>query len=420
METTTISVLELTSDNTSWQDDNSWHNDFLDSKNLHENREFLNMLTIARKPKHIVYLKENHETSLECTAHITDIFECTWELASTWEDITKYLSNGDRKIVTHVSMIENSNSSVSDFVRAIESIVKFMPITSPLLIGVVITKDTDISIINQLRKTSVTGLLLDINDYSVEEVKISLEHFLNRKPYWPNHVISELPNNTVKTKPIHVCFKKNWVLPLAQEDLNKLTSPDLPWSHEFCYDWTDLGEILKKDPHQIVVDIESITQNGTSINDFVMMLETFIKGAVPNKAIPIACAINKNTTVATIKELQKAGVFGIVPTIVNFGFEEAYRGIDALFNRIPYWPKHILDQLPNDKKPKLNTTNGITLTPRQQQIFKLVSTRGASNKVIAKTLNITESTVKAHVSAILKAYGVRNRTQLVVSANSHS
>jgi len=73
----------------------------------------------------------------------------------------------------------------------------------------------------------------------------------------------------------------------------------------------------------------------------------------------------------------------------------------------------ILDSSSEGSKLK----NEIRLTPRQQQIFKLVSTRGVSNKVIAKTLKISESTVKAHVSAILKAYGVRNRTQLAVLAN---
>jgi DNA-binding NarL/FixJ family response regulator len=60
--------------------------------------------------------------------------------------------------------------------------------------------------------------------------------------------------------------------------------------------------------------------------------------------------------------------------------------------------------------------NTITVTPRQSQIVDLILERGLSNKKIAQALNITESTVKIHVSAILKAYGVRTRTQLVVSS----
>ena len=48
----------------------------------------------------------------------------------------------------------------------------------------------------------------------------------------------------------------------------------------------------------------------------------------------------------------------------------------------------------------------------------LVAKRGLSNKKIAQVLNISESTVKVHISAILKAYGVRNRTQLALAGSS--
>lgn len=57
------------------------------------------------------------------------------------------------------------------------------------------------------------------------------------------------------------------------------------------------------------------------------------------------------------------------------------------------------------------------LTPRQQQVLKLVCHRGLSNKAIAGILKISESTVKIHVSSILKEYGVKNRTQLVLAFN---
>jgi hypothetical protein len=39
-----------------------------------------------------------------------------------------------------------------------------------------------------------------------------------------------------------------------------------------------------------------------------------------------------------------------VPSADTFGYAETYKGVEALFNRIPYWPKHILDQLPGAKK----------------------------------------------------------------------
>jgi DNA-binding NarL/FixJ family response regulator len=62
--------------------------------------------------------------------------------------------------------------------------------------------------------------------------------------------------------------------------------------------------------------------------------------------------------------------------------------------------------------------NDIRLTPRQQQVLKLVCHRGLPNKSIAAILKISESTVKIHISAILKKYAVKNRTQLVLAFNN--
>jgi len=43
--------------------------------------------------------------------------------------------------------------------------------------------------------------------------------------------------------------------------------------------------------------------------------------------------------------------------------------------------------------------------------------RGLPNKLICRQLQLAEGTVKVHVSAILRALGVRTRTQAVIAAN---
>jgi DNA-binding CsgD family transcriptional regulator len=76
-------------------------------------------------------------------------------------------------------------------------------------------------------------------------------------------------------------------------------------------------------------------------------------------------------------------------------------------------PKHVLDLL-KPKKSIVCKKNTIDLTPREEQILKLICDRGATNKVIAKMLDISESTVKLHVGKVLKKYGCKNRTQLAL------
>jgi DNA-binding NarL/FixJ family response regulator len=55
------------------------------------------------------------------------------------------------------------------------------------------------------------------------------------------------------------------------------------------------------------------------------------------------------------------------------------------------------------------------LTPRQMAILHFVI-QGKPNKIIARELNISEGTVKSHLSSVLHALGTRNRTEAVYAA----
>jgi DNA-binding NarL/FixJ family response regulator len=54
------------------------------------------------------------------------------------------------------------------------------------------------------------------------------------------------------------------------------------------------------------------------------------------------------------------------------------------------------------------------LTERQMEVLALMM-QGHSNKVISRTLDVAEPTVKHHVTAILKALKVMNRTEAVIA-----
>lgn len=56
-----------------------------------------------------------------------------------------------------------------------------------------------------------------------------------------------------------------------------------------------------------------------------------------------------------------------------------------------------------------------TLSPREQEILALIA-RGDSNKEIARTLAIAETTVKIHVQHILRKLGLSSRVQAAVVA----
>ena len=58
------------------------------------------------------------------------------------------------------------------------------------------------------------------------------------------------------------------------------------------------------------------------------------------------------------------------------------------------------------------------LTPREKEIIDCLS-RGESNKGIARTLDLAESTVKIHVQNVLKKLNLTSRVQAAVYAVEH-
>ena len=65
--------------------------------------------------------------------------------------------------------------------------------------------------------------------------------------------------------------------------------------------------------------------------------------------------------------------------------------------------------------PRLNIDSEVPLTRRESEVLKLLAS-GATNKEIARGLNISYETVKEHVQHILRKIGVSDRTQAAVWA----
>jgi two-component system, NarL family, nitrate/nitrite response regulator NarL len=62
-----------------------------------------------------------------------------------------------------------------------------------------------------------------------------------------------------------------------------------------------------------------------------------------------------------------------------------------------------------------NTSNLPALTPRERDIVRILS-RGASNKDIARELDLAESTVKIHVRNVLRKLNLSSRVQIAIHA----
>lgn len=80
-----------------------------------------------------------------------------------------------------------------------------------------------------------------------------------------------------------------------------------------------------------------------------------------------------------------------------------------------YVPPPALAALRMMPSPAAAGMDRLGLTERQYMVLRALA-HGASNKQIARDLNIAEGTVKAHLSAIFKALQVSSRTEAILAA----
>ena len=83
-----------------------------------------------------------------------------------------------------------------------------------------------------------------------------------------------------------------------------------------------------------------------------------------------------------------------------------------------YWvPRHLLvqfvDSVLGRQRPRLAMKGPADLTPREREILQALL-ENLANKEIASRFNISEPTVKFHVSSLLAKFGVRRRSDLVL------
>lgn len=124
-------------------------------------------------------------------------------------------------------------------------------------------------------------------------------------------------------------------------------------------------------------------------------------------------AISADDDPATAQRVRKAGAQGFVhkqATPEVFG-----RAIITVLNGGQWFE---VAQISSSSEPLkrewLVTPAELGLTPRQGEILALLL-RGLSNKRIALALNISESTVKEHVTAILERLRVRSRVEAIMA-----
>lgn len=143
-----------------------------------------------------------------------------------------------------------------------------------------------------------------------------------------------------------------------------------------------------------------------------------LKNRFPGMPVLVVSAVSDSPTV---DRCLAAGASGFLPkTASPERLAAAIRTIEAGGIYLPpelapaqerSWASRTMERAGFGGDPR-----NLGLTDRQFDVLRLIQC-GQPNKVIGRQLHLAEGTVKVHVSAVLRALGVRNRTQAVLAAS---
>lgn len=157
-------------------------------------------------------------------------------------------------------------------------------------------------------------------------------------------------------------------------------------------------------PDVLLLDINMPNKNGIEVLQ-----------EIRNKKIPVKVLIlTVHNEVDYLIKAVDIGVDGYL--LKNSGSAELIKGINAVLNGESYIQPDLIPMLnarlisKNDSQEKIEN-----LTKRELEVLRLVAI-GMFNKEIGEQMNISERTVKNHISSIFKKINVADRTQAAVFA----
>ena len=161
----------------------------------------------------------------------------------------------------------------------------------------------------------------------------------------------------------------------------------------------------------MILDLSMPGVEGTSLMEEIV-------AAHPTLKILVMSGLQDQHSI--VKVLQM-GAAGFIPKSLDAALLTA--AIRFVLNGGVYIPVKLLAQaqrtsLLTAKEPKLSDTADVHLTERQKEVLMLLA-KGAPIKRICKELDLSEGTVKTHVTAIYRAFGATNRTEALIEARRH-
>lgn len=159
---------------------------------------------------------------------------------------------------------------------------------------------------------------------------------------------------------------------------------------------------VQKDTDLILLDLRMPGANGFS--GLVL-----IRRAFPDIPVIVISASDESLI---MQRAMEYGASGFIPKASDL--DQIAAALQAVLNGSLWLPTTLSQNTSTEEHEFAKRIK--TLTPQQLRVFMML-TKGLLNKQIAGEVNVSEATVRTHMTAIFRKLGVRNRTQAVLAAN---
>jgi DNA-binding NarL/FixJ family response regulator len=170
--------------------------------------------------------------------------------------------------------------------------------------------------------------------------------------------------------------------------------------------FNEVTELLERGPE---VDLILLDLSMPGVRGFSGLI--YLRAQYPS--VPIV-VVSANDDPNVIRRCMDCGASGYIPK--TLGVDQIRAAISRVLTGGVWTPPDVNLDRASDADTSALMSRLATLTPQQVRVLMMLS-EGLLNKQIAHELNVSEATIKAHVSAILKKLGVESRTQAVIMAS---
>ena len=186
---------------------------------------------------------------------------------------------------------------------------------------------------------------------------------------------------------------------------------------DICGEASNGDELLSKAytlvPDVVLLDINISANNG-------LELARAVKKQLPSVAVIVISPQTSNEELFEVIKVRAAGYLerDVNPTELLNNIRKAAAGshpINDTFVSRPEVAKQVLQQFQDISWGQELESFVSPLTPREMEILQHMA-KGSLNKQIAQTLNISEQTIKNHITSILRKLDANARTEAVITA----